>query len=417
MNESHPHSNAEESVQLVPIEIQDLEPDAAVADLIERSIALPASDLFFATDADCVQVSARHLGVVRPLVSFPTDHGRRLMSHIKAMAGMDLTAKRHPLDGRWIHERSSGRKIDLRINTIPTLDGEDMTIRLLERDSALRSLDGLGMTRHEYNQLMTMLNSPSGLVLATGPTGSGKTTTLYACIDYLNNGRRKINTIEDPIEYAVPGVRQSQVNPRIELDFPELLRSVLRQAPDVIMIGEVRDPITAATAVRAAGSGHLVFATLHAPIAAAAVASMLALGVRPHFLASSLLGIVSQRLVRTLCEDCKLAVDMTEAPLTFEPVQQWLKPGEADVMYAATGCEKCFQDGYANRTAVFEILNVSQEIRALISGGRPVAEIQQQAAREGMIEFRRASLLKVAQGVTSIDEVLRSVPTEYLGVD
>ncbi len=405
------------SIQFVPAEIHDQDAEQAVATLIDHVVGLPASDLFFAAEEDHIQISVRHLGVVRQVTTLSLEQGKRMIGHIKALAGMDLTERRHPSDGRWIHIQPDGRKVDLRICSIPTLYGEDLSMRLLERDSNLRTLDGVGLARHEYNQLMNLLASPSGLVLVTGPTGSGKTTTLYACIQYLNNGRRKINTIEDPVEYAVPGVRQSQVNPRFNLDFPEMLRGVLRQAPDVIMIGEIRDSVTADTAVRAANSGHLVFATLHAPVASSAVASMLALGVKPHFFASSLLGVLSQRLVRTLCPHCKVGYDLSDAPHTFEAVRPWLEPSQGQQMFSVKGCDRCFQDGYAGRTAVFEMLCISRETRRLIAEGANPRDIEQQAIQDGMIEFRRSSLLKVAQGVTSIEEVLRAVPTEYLGLD
>src|SRR5207237_1310142 len=192
--------------------------------------------------------------------------------------------------------------------------------------------------------------------------GAGKTTTLYACLNYLNNGQRKINTIEDPIEYALAGVRQSQVNPRLEVDFPELLRSVLRQAPDVIMVGEVRDPVTAETAVRAANSGHLVLATLHAPVAAGAIQSMLSLGVHPHFLSSSLRGVIAQRLIRTLCPKCKTSFDLTDSVHTFDEVRPWLEPGQGQVLYGPVGCAACRMNGYAGRTGVFELLTVTRPI-------------------------------------------------------
>ncbi len=259
-----------------------------------------------------------------------------------------------------------------------------------------------------------MLVSPSGLILVTGPTGAGKTTTLYACIQRLNDGTRKINTIEDPVEYALEGVRQSQVNLRMELDFPELLRSVLRQAPDVIMVGEIRDPLTAETAVRAANSGHLVFATLHAPTAPGAVDSMLAMGVHPHFLASSLLGIVAQRLVRTLCPKCKTAVDISESPQTFEEVRSGLTPDQGRAIYIGRGCAECHAEGYSGRTGIFEVLRVSKEVRRMIAEGRTVREIGEQAVKEGMLDVRRAALLKVAEGQTSTEEMMRAIPAEQL---
>jgi general secretion pathway protein E len=399
------------------VNVNDLAPDKAAAGLIEHGAELLVSDLFIATNESHVIVQARHLGTLRQLSVLPLELGRRCMAHIKAAAGMDITERRRPLDGRWIYQRASGPVLDLRINTIPTLYGEDLALRLLVRDAHLLALDNLGLLRKDHNQLLAMLNNPSGLILVTGPTGSGKTTTLYACLSYLNNGERKINTIEDPIEYSLEGIRQSQVNPRIELDFPELLRSVLRQAPDVIMIGEIRDPLTAETAVRAANSGHLVLATLHAPVAAGAVQSMLSLGVHPHFLASSFLGAIAQRLVRCLCPACKQSFDLRDSPQTFDEVRSLLEPGEGQVLYGPKGCSECRQLGYARRSGVFEVLAVSREVRKMILARQPTQAIRHKATEEGMIEFRQAALLKVAQGQTSVEEVFRAIPPEFLAVD
>jgi type II secretory ATPase GspE/PulE/Tfp pilus assembly ATPase PilB-like protein len=347
----------------------------------------------------------------------PADLGRRCISHIKATSGIDVAEKRRPMDGRWIYQRKTGGAVDLRIVTMPTLYGEDVTLRLLPRESTLLKVESLGMSRHEFNTLMKLLNSPSGLILVTGPTGSGKTTTLYACLSNLNNGEKKINTIEDPIEYAMEGVRQSQVNSKLDVNFPDLLRSILRQAPDVIMIGEIRDPDTAETAVRAANSGHLVLATLHAPVAAGAIQSMLALGVHPHFLSSSLLGAVAQRLIRTLCPKCKMSFDISDSPQTFEEVRKWLDPDEGKVIYGPKGCPECRMLGYSGRSGLFEVLSVSRNIRKMILEKQPTQVIRQKAIEEGMLEFRHAALLKVARGQTSIEEVFRVVPTEYLGLD
>lgn len=399
------------------LQVDGTSTDDAVGTLLERAAALRVSDLFLATDEHHVAVSVRHHGILRPLAVLPAELGRRCLAHIKALAGMDVAEKRRPLDGRWLWQRPDGEAIDLRINTIPTRSGEDMALRLLSRSTQLLDIDSLGLLRHDYNQLLGLVSSPSGLILVTGPTGSGKTTTLYACLKHVHNGERKINTIEDPIEYALAGVRQSQVNHRIDLGFAELLRGVLRQAPDVIMVGEIRDIETAQTAVRAANSGHLVLATMHAPVAAAAVQALLNLGVPAHFLSSSLRGVVAQRLLRTLCSACKLHFDVTAAPHTFDDVRPWLEPGQGDALYAPHGCPQCQHTGYDGRTGVFEVLTVSREVRQLIDHKQPAARIRDQAVAEGMIEFRQSALLKVAQGVTSIEELMRSVPVEYLGVD
>jgi type II secretory ATPase GspE/PulE/Tfp pilus assembly ATPase PilB-like protein len=403
-----------EAPALFHVNVNDLPPEQAVVRLIDHAAELLVSDLFFTANEKHVAVQVRHLGTLRLLSILPLELGRRCMAHIKALAGMDITERRRPLDGRWIYTRENGAVLDLRINTIPTLYGEDFTLRLLVRDSELIALENLGLLRKGYNELLGMLNNPSGLVLVTGPTGAGKTTTLYACLGYLNNRERKINTIEDPIEYALEGVRQSQVNPRIDLSFAELLRSVLRQAPDVIMIGEIRDPLTAETAVRAANSGHLVLATLHAPVAAGAIQSMLALGVHPHFLASAFLGAIAQRLVRTLCPACKQAYDLRDSPQTFEEIRPWLEANEGQVLYGPKGCPACRQVGYTRRTGVFEALPTSRDLRKLILSRQPTQVVRQKAIEEGMIEFRQSALLKVAQGQTSIEEVFRAIPPEYL---
>jgi general secretion pathway protein E len=392
-------------------------PEQAVAALLDYASALNASDLFIGTNEQDVSVAMRHLGVVRPITRASLDEGRRWMLHIKALAGIPLDVRRRPNEGRWMREHRDGRKTDLRISTIPTLHGEDFCIRLLERDSGLRKLVGLGLARQQYDELFAMLNSAGGLILVTGPTSSGKTTTLYACLQYLNDGRRKINTIEDPVEYSVEGIRQSQVSTAFKVGFPELLRNVLRQSPDVIMVGEIRDPVTAQTAVRAANSGHLVFATLHAPTAASAIQSMLNLDIHPHFFASSLRGVVAQRLVRTLCPKCKLAYDLSESPVTFEEIERWLEPGQGKQFFSAPGCPACAQSGYTGRVGVFEVLNATSAVRKLLTQSADTAEIERQAIRDGMIEFRRSGLLKVAQGVTSTEEIIRVVPAQQLGVE
>jgi type II secretory ATPase GspE/PulE/Tfp pilus assembly ATPase PilB-like protein len=247
----------------LPLDVDNLRPPEVVDRLLEHAANLTASDLFFCTNEHHMAVSARHLGVLRLVSALPLEVGRHCLAHIKTMAELAATERRRPLDGRWVHERPNGAVLDLRIETLPTLHGEDLAVRLLDRHSPLLALGNLGLGPGDHQQLRKLLRG-GGLVLVTGPTGSGKTTTLYACLTYLDNGERKINTIEDPIVYALPGIRQSQVSPAVGLDFPDLLRAVLRQGPDVIMVGEVRDPVTAQTAVRAGNSGHLVLATLHA---------------------------------------------------------------------------------------------------------------------------------------------------------
>ncbi len=408
--------NEQNEIDFTEIGLVGMTPQQAADAVIRQASRLSASDLFVLTDEDAAIVAMRRLGAVETIARVSGDQGRQLINLIKAAAGMDLAERRRPLDGRMIYE-SDDLKLDLRINTIPTLFGEDMTCRLLDRRVSLMNLDQLGMSSHEMAMLSVMLASPSGLILVTGPTGTGKTTTLYAALQHLNDGTRKINTLEDPIEYAVAGLRQSQVNPKLELHFADLLRNVLRQAPDVIMVGEIRDEETATTAVRAASSGHLVLATLHAPVASGAVQSMLALGAHPYFLASSLLGVVAQRLIRVLCPACRVRYDISDSPGTFAEIESLLDGDDGKAIFGPGGCPECRNGGYSKRTGLFEVMPVNREIRRLIVEGRPSKELEDKAIAAGMIEFHRAALLKVAQGVTSTEEMMRSVPSEYLGLD
>jgi type II secretory ATPase GspE/PulE/Tfp pilus assembly ATPase PilB-like protein len=408
-------SAAVQTVSLSELDVRT--PEQTIVALLEQASQLHASDLFLASSEDSVDVSVRHLGTIRPLVRLPLELGHRCIAHIKVMANMDVTERRHPQDGRWIH-RTANSPVDLRVSTLPTLHGEDCAFRLFWRSLPTLTLEDLGFLRGQLNDFLAMLNSPSGLILVTGPTGSGKTTTLYACLRYLQDGARKIHTIEDPVEHEMAGVRQSQVNPRIGLGFPELLRGVLRQDPDVILIGEIRDACTAETAVHAANSGHLVLATLYAPIAAGAVQSMRGWGVNLHFLGHSLLGVVAQRLVRTLCPRCRAPFPLPEdAPHPFPEVKAWLGPDEGHTLFAAHGCPECHRTGYSGRTGVFETMRVSPLLRRMIAEGQQTPLLREQARREGMMEMRQTALLKVARGETTAEEVIRDVPTEYLGLE
>jgi general secretion pathway protein E len=396
------------------LDVAKLPVEQAVSKLISYALMLPASDIFLSEDVSNMTVSVRHLGIIQPVTVVPRELGRKFVAHVKAMAGMDLAEKRRPQDGRWLFRSEPDHVIDLRVNMIPTLHGEDIALRILSHNAALYKIEELGLTRDQLAELTTMLSSPGGLILFTGPTGSGKTATMYASLVQLNDGRRRINTIEDPVEYALEGIRQSQINPQIDLGFSTLLRNVLRQSPDVVMVGEIRDFETAETAVRAANSGHLVLATIHAPIAVGAVQSMRGLGVHPHFLATSLLGILSQRLVRTLCPQCKIDFDLSMAPGTFDEVRPWLGPEEGKKLYAAKGCSACQNQGYGSRTGVFEVVRINRKLRDMISDGRPTGDIREAALSEKMLNFRQSALLKVAQGVTSTEEVFRVIPSEHL---
>jgi type II secretory ATPase GspE/PulE/Tfp pilus assembly ATPase PilB-like protein len=399
--------------------------EEAIDRLVARAVAMGASDLFLNASEHEIVAEVRHLGVVRQIATLNRDQGKRAVAYIRNNAGMSMGDLRRPDEGRWIWtpearendgtedvEVELDNSVDLRVSVIPTLHGEDAAMRLLVRSSTLYDLEKLGMTAKQLGKYRQMIGNPGGLVLICGPTGSGKTATLYATLMRLNDGTRKINTIEDPIEYAVEGLRQSQVNDDIEMDFGDLLRAVLRQNPDVIMVGEVRDAETAMTAVRAAASGILVFATLHAPSTASAIQSMRAYGVPDHFLANGLRGVVAQRLVRTLDPTTRQKLDLgTEA---FEEVRDLLGPDEGNSIYAAVPAESNHMSGYAGRTGVFEVMQVTPAIRALIANNAPARSVRDQAIKDGMVEFRKAALLAVARGETTTEEVFRVIPTEEL---
>jgi type II secretory ATPase GspE/PulE/Tfp pilus assembly ATPase PilB-like protein len=400
----------------------DINFESAAADETIRQVVLAAcrmgaTDVLLMSQDSHIRLAVRHLGVIRRFEQIPFANGRRLLSAVKTRASMNISEHRQPQDGRWtmLDTEHKGQTLDIRVNIIPTLFGEDANLRLLYRDSQLRSLDELGLLKLQRQQLEGMLANPSGLILVTGPAGSGKTTTLYSCIHHLNEEFRTISTIEDPIEYALPGIRQSQVNDKIGVDFPDLLRAVLRQTPDVIMVGEIRDARTAATAVRAANSGHFVLATVHAPVAAAAAQSLLAFGIEPYFLATGMIGVIAQRLLRTLDPETRVPYDLSLSPASFDEIRPWLDEGEGNVMYGPGEPTPTSPDGYSGQSAVYEILSNSPGIREVLLERRPAAEIQERAIAEGMLDFRRAALIKVAKGITSTEEILRAVPVDFGG--
>jgi type II secretory ATPase GspE/PulE/Tfp pilus assembly ATPase PilB-like protein len=386
----------------------EMGPEQAVEQLVERAASMDASDIFLVNVADHIEVTVRQLGIPKVIGRLSASLGNRCMGHIRAVAGLDFVEKRRPQDGRWVHSSRDGSIVDLRLNTMPTMYGESIAMRLLIRNPDLQRPEMLGMLRPQLGDLLSALHTPGGLILVTGPTGSGKTTTLYACLHHLNDGRQIIHTIEDPIEYAVPGLRQSQVDESNGATFADLIRAVVRQGPDVIMIGEIRDRTTAETAVRAANGGQLVFATVHAPFAAGAMQSMFGLGVPAHFLASSLLAVVSQRLVRTLNPETRIPVDLSAASGAFADVRPWIEETEGNVVYAASSHDG--DDGYTGRSGLFEVMTVSPNLRRMIAEMQPGSAIAKQAVDDGMIDLRRSAYVKVAQGLTSFDEIQRVLP-------
>ena len=332
-----------------------------------------------------------------------------IVSRVKIMANLDIAEKRLPQDGR-LSVRIAGKDVDIRVSTLPTAFGERVVLRLLDKSTGVLGLEQIGIDARMLPQIQKMINKNHGIFLVTGPTGAGKTTTLYSALSVINSREQNIITVEDPIEYQLPGVGQLQVNPKINLTFAQGLRSILRQDPDVIMVGEIRDSETAKIAVQAALTGHLVFSTLHTNDSAGALARLVEMGVEPFLAASALLGVMAQRLVRTICPHCRVSYRPDESVLAqlFEgqPV-----PKDA-VFFHGRGCSHCMQIGYLGRTGLYEMLEVSDAIRGLVTTNADAATIRKQAQKEGMRPLRLAGMDKVLAGQTTIEEVLRVTQEE-----
>ncbi len=329
-----------------------------------------------------------------------------VISRIKVMANMDIAEKRLPQDGR-ISVRIRGAEIDVRVSTMPTVYGESVSLRLLMRGGGLVTMKDLGLNESDSLLLKKMITRPHGILLVTGPTGSGKSTSLYAWLHTINSVDKRIMSAEDPIEYEMPGVNQVQMRPEIGLTFANTLRTFLRQDPDVIMVGEIRDKETAEISIRAALTGHLVFSTIHTNDSASTITRLLDMGIEPFLVASSVEGIVAQRLVRSLCKACRQPVEIDQAFLSEHnfPIERLATEGP---IYEAVGCDECRGNGYKGRTGIFEILSVTDEIRPLIIAHASANEIKQRAVAEhGMKNLREDGWDKVLDGVTTIDEILR----------
>ncbi len=359
----------------------------------------------------------------------PAHSAAAVISRIKIMAKLNIAERRLPQDGR-IQVKAQGKPVDMRVSTVPTLYGESMALRILDKDQVAPDMDALGFDTAGKQRFETLLAQPHGIILVTGPTGSGKTTTLYAALQTLNTPGKKILTVEDPVEYRLEGINQVQVKPRIGLDFANALRSIVRQDPDIIMIGEMRDLETARIAVQSALTGRLVFSTLHTNDAGSSVTRLLDMGVEDHLLTSTLNGILAQRLVRTLCRDCR--EPETPSPAQLDELQRWaaaedssapvhdllaalnndVSPGQYRragelVFYRATGCKTCSYTGYHGRTVISELLVLSESVRRLILSRADAREIQRAALNAGMDSMKIDGLRKALQGVTTIDEVAR----------
>lgn len=367
-----------------------------VSDLLQDAIYSRATDIHIEPFDRHLNIRMRVDGLLRDIQAPPVSMARAIVSRMKIISGLDIAERRLPQDGR-ARVRIGGRQTDLRVATMPTIHGEAMAIRLLDNARRTLELEKLGFPAQSCTILREQLTAPYGMILVTGPTGSGKTTTLATAISILNNKHRKILTIEDPIEYELDGVNQSQVKPAIGLTFANALRAFLRHDPDVIMVGEMRDGETAGIGVHAALTGHLVLSTLHTNSAAAAVTRLLDMGVDGYLLASSLRCVIGQRLVRRLCTSCREADNVAA-----------LGPSEQGQSYwRAVGCERCFGTGYADRSVISEILVIDDAVRALIKPGHAPGEIEAAARRNGMLTMWDDGMRQCQQGITSVEEVRR----------
>jgi general secretion pathway protein E len=378
----------------------------AVNDLLEKAAESRASDIHIEPFRDGLVVRFRIDGMLRPVRTPPGVLPQALISRIKIMSGLNIAERRLPQDGA-ARLRIARSEIDVRVAIMPTQHGETAVIRLLPKDRGLLDIAKLGLARADKDKLERLLALPHGMVVITGPTGSGKTTTLATMLSILNEPTRKILTIEDPVEYEIEGVNQSQVKPAIGLNFANALRAFVRQDPDVIMVGEVRDAETAHIAIHAALTGHLVLTTLHTETAAAAVPRLLDLKVEGFLLRSTLRAVIAQRLVRILCDRCKVQRKLVAADLAGDPRYQLLGLHVGELVCEPSGCEHCSGSGYRGRQGVFEVLEITDEIRGLISSHADSVAIDEAAQRSGMTTMIDDAVSKCRAGTTSAAEVLR----------
>lgn len=391
-------------------EMQEFGAEAAAEDIsvvqmidmiINQAVKTSASDIHIEPREHEVRIRYRIDGSLQEVFTPPKKLQSALISRVKILASLDIAETRLPQDGR-IQHLLGDRKIDMRISTYPTFFGEKVVIRVLDVESAKISLPALGIEGETLDKYRKLITNPNGIILVTGPTGSGKTTTLYASINEINKEELNIITIEDPIEYQLPNINQGQVNPKAGVSFSTALRSILRQDPDVIMVGEIRDVDTAALAIQAALTGHLVFSTVHTNDAAGAIARLLNMGIEKFLVASTLRGVVAQRLVRKLCNECAKRY----RPSDGELAALGLKPADDIIFRKPVGCMTCRKTGYQGRTGLYEILLPNQEIVNLILSGASAVDIKKAAVQSGMKTLRSQGLEKVMKGLTSLEEIM-----------
>ncbi len=389
--------------------LRELAEDAPVVRLVNmiltQAIKDRASDIHIEPEDDSIRVRYRVDGILREVFSPPKNLQAAVISRIKILAELDIAETRVPQDGRF-RIQLGGKEIDVRVSSLPTAYGENIVMRILDKSNILLKLDDLGFAPDNLKIVRTMLSNSYGIILVTGPTGSGKTTSLYAFLNTINTVEKNIITLEDPIEYRLRMIRQAQVNPKAGMTFASGLRSILRQDPDVIMVGEIRDPETAQIAIESALTGHLVLSTLHTNDAAGAVTRLVEMGVEPFLLSSALIGIIAQRLVRRVCPKCREAY----SPSVLELKRIGLNPKRQDLkFYRGKGCSFCRQSGFKGRIGIYEILKIDDKIRELILSGASSEEIRRAAIQRGMRTLKHDGLLKALQGVTTPEEVMRVI--------
>ncbi len=382
-----------------------------VNDILFRALQLRASDIHVHPYEAKIQVRYRIDGILYDTLSLNKNVLPLIISRIKVMAGMDIAERRLPQDGR-CSVRLGQREVDLRISTVPTSYGERSVLRLLDKSTGLFGLNELGLGPDDLKKFDSLLTRSHGVIFVTGPTGSGKSTTLYACLNRINSAEKNVITIEDPIEYQLEGISQIQVASKKGMTFATSLRHVLRQDPDVIMVGEVRDIETARMAIQSSLTGHLVFSTLHTNDSAGAVSRLLDLGVEPYLVSSSLIAIIAQRLVRKVCPDCKKTIK----PSAHELRELGLGENADDIgiFYIGAGCEKCFQTGYRGRTGIYELMLVNEEIQNLIYKRETAGTIKRIALDAGLQTLRMDGARKAIAGITTVSEVLRVTQADIL---
>ena len=370
-----------------------------VNQMISRALESRASDIHIEPYESEIKIRYRIDGILHDMESPPRQMKSAIISRFKILAQLNIAERRLPQDGRF-KIKVAGKDVDLRISTVPTLYGESVVIRLLERSQIFADLHSLGFPDDTFERFSDTITKPHGMVLVTGPTGSGKTTTLYGALQKINDPSKKIITVEDPVEYELAGINQIQVKPQIGLTFANGLRSIVRQDPDIIMIGEIRDYETAEIAVQAALTGHLVLSTLHTNDSAGAISRLLEMGVQDYLLASSLLGVLAQRLVRRLCLKCR-----KEVPFEGTRVEGWVDP--PDTVWGPTGCEACSGTGYTGRVGIYELLLISPAVSKLIVEHADAGSIRSLALTQGLTLLKQDGWQKARDGVTTIEEVLR----------